>query len=129
KLKFLISGVNEIDVNDWKEYTNYDGYDKNHITIINFWKCVENFSNENRTKLLLFVTGNSQVPVTGFKDLLGSGNNIQHFTIKKYGTEDNLPIAHTCFNRIDLPPYTSKTLLKQKLLCAISEGMGSFLIA
>jgi len=30
------------------------------------------------------------------------------------------------FNRIDLPPYNDYKLLKQKLLLAISEGIGGF---
>jgi len=114
-----------IDVNDWENNTDYEGYNKDDITIIYFWKCVRKFSHENRTKLLLFATGNSQVPVTGFKDLQGSGK-IQHFKLKKMGEEKDLPKSHTCFNRIDLPPYTSYTKLKQKLLLAISEGMGGF---
>ena len=57
-------------------------------------QCVRNFDDENRTKLLLFATGNSQVPVNGFKDLQG-GDNIQHFTLKKEGTEQDLPKSHT----------------------------------
>jgi len=92
---------------------------------------VFNFSNENRKKLLLFATGNSQIPVTGFKDLQGS-DGIQHFKLKKVTSgniQNALPISHTCFNRIDLPPYTSYTTLKQKLLLAISEGTGGFLLA
>jgi len=125
-LKYLISGINIIDVYDWENNTDYDGYRKDDITIINFWKCVRLFSNENRKKLLTFVTGNSQVPVTGFKDLQGSGE-IQHFKIRKMETtEDNLPISHTCFNCIDLPPYTSLTMMKQKLLLALTEGMDEF---
>jgi len=124
-LKFLISGISMIDIDDWENNTDYEGYKKDDITIINFWKCVRNFSNENRIKLLLFATGNSQIPVTGFKDLKGSGK-IQHFKLKKSGTENDLPKSHTCFNRIDLPPYTSLTIMRQKLLLAISEGMGGF---
>jgi len=126
-LKYLISGIYIIDVDDWENNTDYEGYDKNDITIINFWKCVRNFSNESRTKLLIFATGNSQVPVTGFKDLQGNGG-IQPFKLKKKGTEKDLPISHTCFNYIDLPPYTSLTIMRQKLLLAISEGVGGFSI-
>jgi len=127
-LKYLISGFNEIDVDDWERNTDYEGYDRNDITIVHFWKCVREFSNENRIKLLLFATGSSQIPVTGFKDLRGN-DTIQHFKLKKIITPDiqnALPISHTCFNRIDLPPYTKYTILKQKLLLAISEGMGGF---
>ena len=37
-----------------------------------------------------------------------------------------LPMAHTCFNQLVLPAYTSKKTLKQKLLIAIqnAEGFG-----
>jgi len=80
-LKYLLSGMNEIDIKDWEKNTIYDGYNKNDITIINFWKFVRELNNEKRTKLLLFATGNSQVPITGFKDLQGNGK-IQHFVIK-----------------------------------------------
>ncbi len=59
-------------------------------------QCVRKFSNEDRSKLLLFVTGNSNIPVTGFKDLQG-GDNIRHFTIRKSGNEKDLPISHTWY--------------------------------
>ncbi|OUM58974.1 hypothetical protein PIROE2DRAFT_47494 [Piromyces sp. E2] len=81
-LKYLISGVNEINVDDWENNTDYEGYSKNDITIIHFWNCVRNLNPEKQKKLLIFATGNSQVPVTGFKDLQGSGK-IQHFKLKK----------------------------------------------
>jgi len=124
-LKYLLSGINEIDIDDWEHNTNYEGYSKNDNTIFYFWKFVKEISDYERTQLLLFATGNSQVPVTGFKDLQGNGK-IQPFNIKKAGTENDLPISHTCFNRIDLPPYTSYYQLKQKLLLAITEGMSGF---
>jgi len=53
-------------------------------------------SNENRRKLLIFATGNSQVPVTGFRDLQLNGE-IMHFKLKKEGTVDKLPVAHTWY--------------------------------
>lgn len=30
--------------------------------------------------------------------------------------------AHTCFNRLDLPPYTSFEMLYEKLLLAVEES-------
>ena len=37
-----------------------------------------------------------------------------------------LPMSHTCFNQLVLPPYKSRKLLKQKILTAIqnAEGFG-----
>jgi len=60
----------------------------------NLYQYVRKFDDENRTKLLLFATSNSQIPVTGFKDLQES-DNIQHFTLRKVGTEQDLPKSHT----------------------------------
>ena len=64
--------------------------------ICNAIQCVRKFSDDNRTKLLIFATGNSQVPVTGFKDLQGNGE-IQHFKLKKSGLENDLPKSHTWY--------------------------------
>jgi len=128
-LKFVLSGITEIDIDDWENNTEYEGYTKDDITIVNFWNCVRSLDSDKQTQLLIFVTGNSQAPVTGFKDLQGSNKKIQHFKIKRYGNPDDLPVSHTCFNRIDLPPYTSKTQLKQKLLRSIAEGLNGFQIS
>jgi len=38
---------------------------------------------------------------------------------------NSLPIAHTCFNQIDIPEYSSKKILQEKLTLAITEGGGS----
>jgi len=39
---------------------------------------------------------------------------------------EKLPVAHTCFNILELPPYSSEDHLKNKLLQAIhfTEGFG-----
>jgi hypothetical protein len=37
---------------------------------------------------------------------------------------ERLPVAHTCFNVLDLPPYPSHELMKQKLLQAINFTSG-----
>jgi len=49
--------------------------------------------------LLRFATGNSQIPVTGFKDLQGS-DEIKRFTLKKVGKENDLPKSHTWYKYI-----------------------------
>lgn len=106
ELELLISGVSEINVDDWESNTDYRTYKKDDKTVIFFWRCVREFENEMRARLLQFVTGTSRIPVTGFKDLQGS-DGPRHFTIEKAGNPEDLPKSHTCFNRIDLPPYTS----------------------
>ncbi|CAG0902008.1 unnamed protein product [Darwinula stevensoni] len=126
ELELLLSGLQEIDIKDWKTNSNYKGeYHPNHIVIQWFWRAVLSFSNELRARLLQFVTGTSHVPMNGFKELYGS-NGPQLFTIEQWGQPSQLPRAHTCFNRLDLPPYKSYHELREKLLKAIegAEGFG-----
>ena len=41
------------------------------------------------------------------------------------GSENfQLPVAHTCYNQIDLPEYSTKEMLEEKLLWAIKEAQG-----
>ncbi|ORX59289.1 hypothetical protein BCR36DRAFT_394751 [Piromyces finnis] len=92
---FLINGINEIDINDWKNNTSYrGGYNNNSPTIKYFWQCVSEFNNKNRIKLLTFVTGNSQIPVTGFSDMINCCG-VKGFHICKIDREDGLPVSHT----------------------------------
>ncbi|XP_016955620.1 E3 ubiquitin-protein ligase Nedd-4 isoform X16 [Drosophila biarmipes] len=124
ELELLMCGIQNIDVKDWRENTLYKGdYHMNHIIIQWFWRAVLSFSNEMRSRLLQFVTGTSRVPMNGFKELYGS-NGPQMFTIEKWGTPNNFPRAHTCFNRLDLPPYEGYLQLKDKLIKAIEGSQG-----
>ncbi|KAJ1568509.1 hypothetical protein HK405_001117 [Cladochytrium tenue] len=125
ELELLIGGLAEIDVDDWKKHTNYRGYSENDETIQDFWKAsaVRSWDNEKKTKLLRFVTGTSRIPVNGFEDLQG-GDGPCRFTIEKTGTPEHLPISHTCFNRLDLPPYRTYDQLDSTLTMAIEGNLG-----
>jgi len=124
ELELLLCGIGVIDVRDWKQNTVYKGdYHPNHIVIQWFWRVVLSFNNEMRSRLLQFVTGTSRVPMNGFKELYGS-NGPQPFTIEKWGTPNSYPRAHTCFNRLDLPPYESYQQLRDRLIKAIDNSEG-----
>lgn len=123
ELELLIGGIAEIDIEDWKKHTDYRGYQESDETIQWFWKTVSEWDNEQRARLLQFTTGTSRIPVNGFKDLQGS-DGPRRFTIEKAGEIQQLPKSHTCFNRVDLPPYTDAEALKQKLTLAVEETIG-----
>ncbi|KAF6085955.1 HECT, C2 and WW domain containing E3 ubiquitin protein ligase 1 [Phyllostomus discolor] len=121
ELELVIAGTAEIDLNDWRNNTEYrGGYHDAHLVIRWFWVAVEHFNNEQRLRLLQFVTGTSSVPYEGFAALRGS-NGLRRFCIEKWGKITSLPRAHTCFNRLDLPPYPSYSMLYEKLLTAVEE--------
>lgn len=48
------------------------------------------------------------------------------FSIHKAYNSSLLPTAHTCFNQLDLPEYSSTEELKEKLMIAIKEGGEGF---
>jgi E3 ubiquitin-protein ligase HUWE1 len=52
---------------------------------------------------------------------------VQKFSIhRSHSDASMLPTAHTCFNQLDLPAYSSHEELRKKLLIAISEGSEGF---
>ncbi|KAH9932162.1 ubiquitin-protein ligase [Amylocystis lapponica] len=123
ELELLIGGMSEIDVDDWSKFTDYRGYEVNDEVVQWFWKCVRSWPPERKSRLLQFATGTSRIPVNGFKDLQGS-DGPRRFTIEKSGDPSQLPKSHTCFNRIDLPPYKDYNTLEQKLTLAVEETVG-----
>lgn len=65
----------------------------------------------------MFLTGSDRIPILGMKSLV--------LVIQPTGGGENyLPVAHTCFNLLDLPKYTSQENLKEKLLQAIEHNQG-----
>lgn len=88
-----------------------------------FFQCIRTWDSEQKSRLLQFATGTSRIPVNGFKDLQGS-DGPRRFTIEKSGEEGQLPKSHTCFNRLDLPPYKTYEALNLKLLWAVEETVG-----
>lgn len=123
ELELLIGGMADIDIADWKKHTDYRGYTETDQVIQWFWKSVTEMDTEHHARLLQFTTGTSRIPVNGFKDLQGS-DGPRRFTIEKSGDVVALPKSHTCFNRIDLPPYTDYETLNSKLTLAIENAVG-----
>lgn len=123
ELELLIGGLSDIDIDDWKRHTDYRGYQESDQVIEWFWKCIAEWESDQRARLLQFATGTSRIPVNGFKDLQGS-DGPRRFTVEKAGDPDQLPKSHTCFNRIDLPPYKDYESLRKKLTMAVEETVG-----
>uniref|UniRef100_A0A8C9XW04 E3 ubiquitin-protein ligase n=1 Tax=Sander lucioperca TaxID=283035 RepID=A0A8C9XW04_SANLU len=124
ELELIIGGLGKIDLADWKTNTRLKHCTSESNVVRWFWQAVEAFSEERRGRLLQFVTGSTRVPLQGFKALQGSAGP-RLFTIHLIDANtDNLPKAHTCFNRIDIPPYESYEKLYEKLLTAVEETCG-----
>ncbi|KAI0771097.1 HECT-domain-containing protein [Trametes elegans] len=121
ELQILLGGVNApIDLEDLRAHTQYGGlYDDHEPTIEIFWSVVNTFSQDERRKLLRFVTSCSRPPLLGFKELN------PNFAIRDAtGDETRLPTASTCVNLLKLPRYKSPQVLREKLLQAINSNAG-----
>lgn len=91
-----------------------DGYEANHPNIKKFWQVFMSLKEEKKKDFLQFLTGSSKIPISG----------LQIYFQKDHGGEDRLPQAHTCFNLLDLPEYSSTEIMKKKLLTAIADCEG-----
>jgi len=127
ELELIIGGLGTIDLNDWQTNTRLKHCTTDTQQVVWFWQIVESYSEEMRARLLQFVTGSSRVPLQGFKALQGSTGAAgpRLFTLHLVDMEPgSLPNAHTCFNRLDLPPYPSKEIMEGKLTQAVEETCG-----
>ena len=125
ELNFLITGQENIDLNDWKENTIYKGvYNQNHPVIKMFWDKIGSMNKNELIKFLEFATGIGSVQIDGFGSLKGIGGRIQKFTIEPYTnySSDNPDQysfhkieAKRLYNTIILPQYKSRQELEQAI--------------
>jgi hypothetical protein len=81
---------------------------------------MDTYSQKELQRILQFCTGTSRLPLGGFKSLESHRGEKAMFCIQRVtydatkpgGVMSNLPKAHTCFNRLDLPRYPSYNDLK-----------------
>ena len=67
--------------------------------------------------LVVFLTGSDRIPIYGMSSL--------RIVIQSTGSgEQYLPVAHTCYNLLDLPKYSSKEVLSARLVQAIDHYEG-----
>ncbi|KAM9798424.1 E3 ubiquitin-protein ligase HACE1 isoform 1-T1 [Neosynchiropus ocellatus] len=130
ELELLLSGMPEIDVQDWWRNTEYtSGYDSQEQVVQWFWEVVRSLTQEERILMLQFVTGSSRVPHGGFAYLMG-GSGLQKFTIAAVPYTSNLlPTSSTCINMLKLPEYPSQEVLRDRLLVALHCGSYGYTMA
>ncbi|KAL2871035.1 HECT-type E3 ubiquitin-protein ligase [Aspergillus lucknowensis] len=126
EMQTLVSGESgDIDVMDLRRNTQYGGVytigdDKEeHPTIKLFWEVLERMTNEERRKVLRFVTSTPRAPLLGFSHLN------PRFSIRdSTDDQERLPSTSTCVNLLKLPRYNKASVLREKLLYAVNSGAG-----
>ena len=118
ELEFLLCGNPVLDFEELEEGTQYhDGYERNSPSIEYFWQVLQAFDENEKKNFLKFATGSDRAPIDGLSQL---GLVIS----KNTDDDDRLPSAHTCFNHLLLPAYSSAAVLKAKLKYAMEMGEG-----
>lgn len=121
ELEKIIVGSNVINVQLLKKTAVYSGFTEDSLVVKTFWKIFEEYSLEDKKKLLMFITGNERVPVT-------CTENWKLIIVRNGCDTDRLPSSQTCFNTLLLPEYSSEEKLRNKLGIAISMTKGFFLL-
>ena len=119
ELMALVVGNENYDWDVLEKTCQYkEGYSRDHETIKYFWEVFHELSEENKRKFLLYLTGSDRIPIAGMSSV--------KIIIQRTQDTNYLPVAHTCFNLLDLPQYGTKEKLRYKLLQAIqcTKGFG-----
>uniref|UniRef100_A0A1A8KF71 HECT domain containing 3 n=1 Tax=Nothobranchius kuhntae TaxID=321403 RepID=A0A1A8KF71_NOTKU len=100
-----VCGDPEITVEALKRLTRFEDLEQSDVRVQHLWEALANFTNEDRSRFLRFVTGRSRLPapIYIFPD--------------KQGTEttDALPQSSTCSSILYLPNYPSAKVCEEKL--------------
>uniref|UniRef100_UPI00398F2B03 E3 ubiquitin-protein ligase UBR5 isoform X3 n=1 Tax=Pristiophorus japonicus TaxID=55135 RepID=UPI00398F2B03 len=116
--RLLVNGCGEVNVQMLISYTSFnDESGENAEKLLQFkrwfWSIVEKMSMTERQDLVYFWTSSPSLPASeeGFQPM-------PSITIRP-PDDQHLPTANTCISRLYVPLYSSKQILKQKLLLAI----------
>uniref|UniRef100_A0A8C7TF57 E3 ubiquitin-protein ligase UBR5 n=1 Tax=Oncorhynchus mykiss TaxID=8022 RepID=A0A8C7TF57_ONCMY len=116
--RLLVNGCGEVNVQMLISFTSFnDESGENADKLLQFkrwfWSIVEKMSMTERQDLVYFWTSSPSLPASeeGFQPM-------PSITIRP-PDDQHLPTANTCISRLYVPLYSSKQILKQKLLLAI----------
>ncbi|TFK01725.1 E3 ubiquitin-protein ligase HECTD3 [Platysternon megacephalum] len=105
ELEKKVCGDPEVTVDALKKLTRFEDFEPSDTRVQYFWEALGNFTNEDRSRFLRFVTGRSRLParIYIYPDKLGSE------------TTDALPESSTCSSSLYLPNYATAKVCEEKL--------------
>ncbi|XP_061102038.1 probable E3 ubiquitin-protein ligase HERC3 isoform X1 [Conger conger] len=122
ELMAMVVGNNNYNWEEMEKNAVYKGeYSPSHPTVKMFWEVFHEFPLEKKKQFLLFLTGSDRIPIHGMASL--------RIVIQSTGAEQHyLPVAHTCYNLLDLPRYHTKDTLHRRLTQAVEQYEGFSLV-
>uniref|UniRef100_A0A8D3CN85 HECT and RLD domain containing E3 ubiquitin protein ligase 3 n=1 Tax=Scophthalmus maximus TaxID=52904 RepID=A0A8D3CN85_SCOMX len=122
ELMAMVVGNNNYNWEEMEKNTVYKGeYTATHPTVRLFWEVFHEFPLEKKKQFLLFLTGSDRIPIHGMESL--------RIIIQSTTAEEHyLPVAHTCYNLLDMPRYQTKEILHRRLTRAVEQYEGFSLV-
>lgn len=102
------------------------GFNVESRAIRNLLEIMSEFDAPSRREYLQFITGSPKLPIGGFRGLNPPLTVVRKPHEAPLTADDYLPSVMTCVNYLKLPDYTTKAIMREKLLIAMREGVGSF---
>ena len=117
ELMTLVCGKQDISGEDLLDKVVFRHFSSRSQTPGHLRQLLSEMTSEQRSRFLSFVTASTSLPSRGGE-----------ITISFVSwANDRLPLAHTCFNRLDLPEYDNFDMLKRKLTwCLDNLEMAGF---
>jgi hypothetical protein len=121
EIEQLISGSSVVNVKLLQQCTEYEELSPDDILVRNFWEVLEEMTSEEKTMFLRFVWARSRMPASA-QDLPMNFKLQGAQGEAKTSPDKYLPHAQTCFFSLSLPNYSTKEILREKLLYAINNS-------
>lgn len=100
-----------VDMHILRKYTENDSGHPSTL-IDQFWEVLTEMDEEDKRNYLKFVNSRSKLTTN-------PGEGRRHKISYGHGGDARLPLSHTCFFQIDLPKYSTKEIMRERILTAI----------
>ena len=115
-LEEYICGAPTLDLQLLRERTIYDQCEPDSPIILNFWKALESFTEEEKSKYLRFVSGRCKLPDPRNIIILHKIT-----MIRGKDPDKKMPTSSTCYFTLNLPNYSTYEILRDKLRYVINN--------
>jgi E3 ubiquitin-protein ligase TRIP12 len=102
------------------------GYSLASRTLRSLLEVLGEMSPHERRLFLQFVTGSPRLPLGGLRALQPRLTVVRKEHVPPLTPDHYLPSVMTCANYLKLPDYSSKEILRTRLMTAVHEGLSSF---
>jgi len=122
ELRDIMCGNPDVDVDLLRRVAKYENYKEDDPVVVYFWEVLREMTTQQRKQFLQFVWARTRLPCKAsefdapFKIIRDPKSSSLDDT-----ANESLPSASTCFFSLTLPKYTTKEILRKKLLFAIEH--------